>query len=111
LLSEVIRPLPQSSDAEAILVVKHSPQEVISYLSTTLNPPTPATLLYHLPLLMVTAGPDTMAYHLTSPDCFISDALASFLSLDHSTPLPLSVKENVKCSTSLSIVFLLESPS
>jgi hypothetical protein len=93
----------QTSDGDAILAVKRSPQEVITYLNAALaTSPHPVTLSAarwtgkHN--LVVTAGPDTTAHHLTSSSRFISDALTPFLSLDHSAPLPISVAENVKWS-------------
>jgi hypothetical protein len=92
----------QTSDGDAILVVKRSPQEVISYLNSALTTsPHPVTLSAtwwtgkHN--LVVTAGPNTTAHHLAS-SCLISDALTPFLSLDHSSPLPISITENVKWS-------------
>ncbi|KAH8979949.1 hypothetical protein EDB92DRAFT_1954453 [Lactarius akahatsu] len=48
--------------------------------------------------LVVTAGPDTTAHHLTSASTFISDTLSSFLSTSADTPLPVSAKENVRWS-------------
>jgi hypothetical protein len=93
----------QTSDGDAILAVKRSPQEVISYLNAALaTSPHPVTLSAaqwtgkHN--LVVTAGPDTTAHHLASSSRFISDTLTPFFSLDQSAPLPISVKENVKWS-------------
>jgi hypothetical protein len=93
----------QTSDGDAILAVKRSPQEVVSYLNSAL-----ATSSHPVTLsaarwtgkhnLVVTAGPDTTTHHLASSSRFISDALAPFFSLDQSSPLPISVKENVKWS-------------
>ncbi|KAH9012453.1 hypothetical protein EDB85DRAFT_1900376 [Lactarius pseudohatsudake] len=45
--------------------------------------------------LVVTAGPDTMAHHLTSASHLISKSLATFLSADHS-PLPVQTRDNCK---------------
>jgi hypothetical protein len=93
----------QTSDGGAILAVQRSPQEVISYLNGALAPsPHPVTLSAarwtgkHN--LVVTAGPDTTAHHLASSSRFISDALTPFLSLDHSSPISISIRENVKWS-------------
>ncbi|KAI9436617.1 hypothetical protein H4582DRAFT_2078240 [Lactarius indigo] len=47
--------------------------------------------------LVVTAGPDTTAHHLTSSSHLISDSLATFLSAD-SSPLPVLARENCKWS-------------
>ncbi|KAH9030054.1 hypothetical protein EDB85DRAFT_1891786 [Lactarius pseudohatsudake] len=45
--------------------------------------------------LVVTAGPDTLAHHLTATSHLISDSLATFLSADQS-PLPVQARENCK---------------
>jgi len=47
--------------------------------------------------LVVTAGPDTLAYQLTQASHLISDILSTFLSHD-SSPLPITSHENVKWS-------------
>ncbi len=46
---------------------------------------------------MVMAGPDTSVYQLTQASHFISDTLLVFLSHD-SSPLPITMRENVKWS-------------
>ncbi|KAH9032557.1 hypothetical protein EDB85DRAFT_2145465 [Lactarius pseudohatsudake] len=80
--------------------VRRSPQEVVSHLNAIL------TSEGHLATLsaarwtvknnlMVTAGPDTTAHHLTSASHLISESLAMFLSTNHS-PLPVQTRDNCK---------------
>ncbi|KAH9019263.1 hypothetical protein EDB85DRAFT_1896787 [Lactarius pseudohatsudake] len=80
--------------------VRRSPQEVVSHLNAIL------TSEGHLATLsaarwmaknnlVVTAGPDTTAHHLTSASHLISESLATFLSADHS-PLPVQTRDNCK---------------
>jgi len=88
--------------ADVPLVIRRSPQEIVTHLNTELSEA-------HHPIalsaawwtvknnLMVTAGPDTSAYHLTQASHLISDTLSTFLS-HNSSPLPITTHENVKWS-------------
>ncbi|KAH9026021.1 hypothetical protein EDB84DRAFT_1611629 [Lactarius hengduanensis] len=80
--------------------VRRSPQEIVEHLNAVL-----ASEDHRVTLsaawwtvknnLVVTAGPDTTAHHLTSASHLISDCLATFLSADQS-PLPVQTRENCK---------------
>ncbi|KAH9003224.1 hypothetical protein EDB83DRAFT_2533549 [Lactarius deliciosus] len=82
------------------LAVRRSPQEVVSHLNAVL-----ASEGHQVTLsaarwtvknnLVVTAGPDTTAHHLTSASHLISDSLVTYLSADNS-PLPVQTWENCK---------------
>ncbi len=93
---------PSTPGADIPLVIRRSPQEVVTHLNTELHD------AHHLVTLsaarwtaknnlVVTARPDTSAYQLTQASHFISDILSIFLSHD-SSPLPITSHENVKWS-------------
>ncbi|KAH8977005.1 hypothetical protein EDB92DRAFT_2004025 [Lactarius akahatsu] len=91
------------SDEMAPLAIRHSPSAVCAHLNTALETAHPQVTLSAMRWtknnnLVVTAGPDTTAHHLTSASTFISDTLSSFLSTSADTPLPVSAKENVRWS-------------
>ncbi|KAH8977429.1 hypothetical protein EDB86DRAFT_2837867 [Lactarius hatsudake] len=82
------------------LAVRCGPQELVAHLNAVLaSEGCPVTLSAARWTaknnLVVTAGPDTMAHHLTSASHLISDSLATFLSADNS-PLPIQTQENCK---------------
>ncbi|KAF8267268.1 hypothetical protein EI94DRAFT_1801884 [Lactarius quietus] len=89
-------------DGDSIIVVKRSPQEIISHLNAALTPSphqvTLSAVRWTRASLVVTAGPDTTAHHLNAASRFISDTLAPFLSAHPSAPLPISSRENVRWS-------------
>ncbi|KAF8271565.1 hypothetical protein EI94DRAFT_1797084 [Lactarius quietus] len=88
-----------TQDGDLIIVVKHSPQEIVSFLNAALAPfPHQVTLSaahWTKASLVVMAGPDTMAHHLNATSNFISTSLVPFLSTDLATPFPVSSRENV----------------
>jgi len=93
---------PSAPGAGVPLAICQSPQEVVTHLNAELtNAHHPVALsaarwiVKHN--LVVTAGPDTLAYQLTQASHFISDVLSIFLSHDFS-PLPITSCENVKWS-------------
>ncbi|KAH9046226.1 hypothetical protein EDB84DRAFT_1629088 [Lactarius hengduanensis] len=76
------------------------PQEVVSHLNAILASEGHLATLSAARWtaksnLVVTAGPDTTAHHLTSASHLISESLATFLSADHS-PLPVQTRDNCK---------------
>ncbi|KAH9010517.1 hypothetical protein EDB85DRAFT_2161208 [Lactarius pseudohatsudake] len=86
--------------ARPSLVVSLRPPEIVGHLNAVL-----ASEGHQVSLsaarwtaknnLVVTAGPDTTAHHLTSASHLISDCLATFLSANQS-PLPVQTRENCK---------------
>ncbi|KAH8982131.1 hypothetical protein EDB86DRAFT_2834528 [Lactarius hatsudake] len=82
------------------LAVRRSPQELVAHLNAVLALEDHQVTLSAARWtaknnLVVTAGPDTSAHHLTSASHLISDSLATFLSADNS-PLPVQTRENCK---------------
>ncbi|KAI9433391.1 hypothetical protein H4582DRAFT_2061010 [Lactarius indigo] len=82
--------------------VRRTPQEIVTHLNAVLHSEGHAVSLSAARWtarnnLVVTAGPDTTAHHLTSSSHLISDSLATFLSAD-SSPLPVLARENCKWS-------------
>ncbi|KAH8996078.1 hypothetical protein EDB86DRAFT_2829219 [Lactarius hatsudake] len=82
------------------LAVRRGPQELVAHLNAVLasegRPVTLSAARWTAKNnLVVTAGPDTMAHHLTAASHLISDCLATFLSADNS-PLPVQTRENCK---------------
>ncbi|KAH8982322.1 hypothetical protein EDB86DRAFT_3086226 [Lactarius hatsudake] len=82
------------------LAVRHSPQELVAHLNAVLSLEGHQVTLSAARWtaknnLVVTAGPDTTAHHLTSASHLISDCLATFLSANNS-PLPVQTRENCK---------------
>ncbi|KAI9428870.1 hypothetical protein BJY52DRAFT_1200759 [Lactarius psammicola] len=82
--------------------VHKAPQDIVVHLNAALSASShPVTLSAarwtQKNNLVVVAGPDTTAHHLTSASRFISDTLASFLSASQS-PLPLLARENCRWS-------------
>ncbi|KAH9024492.1 hypothetical protein EDB85DRAFT_2150433 [Lactarius pseudohatsudake] len=82
------------------LAVRRSPQEVVSHLNAILASEGHLATLSAAQWtvknnLVVTAGPNTTAHHLTSASHLISETLAIFLSADHS-PLPVQTRDNCK---------------
>ncbi|KAH9033967.1 hypothetical protein EDB83DRAFT_2525252 [Lactarius deliciosus] len=82
------------------LAVRRSPQEVVGHLNAVLSSEGHSVTLSAARWtaknnLVVTAGPDTTAHHLTSASHLISDCLATYLSSDQS-PLPVQARENCK---------------
>ncbi|KAH9004640.1 hypothetical protein EDB86DRAFT_3200382 [Lactarius hatsudake] len=82
------------------LAVRRGPQELVAHLNTVLASEGHAVTLSAARWtaknnLVVTAGPDTTAHHLTAASHLISDSLATFLSADNS-PLPVQTRENCK---------------
>ncbi|KAH9017037.1 hypothetical protein EDB85DRAFT_2155476 [Lactarius pseudohatsudake] len=98
--SLVVSLRPPVAGASYPPAVRRSPQEIVSHLNAVL-----ASEDHQITLsaarwtvknnLVVTAGPDTTAHHLTSASHLISDCLATFLSADQS-PLPVQTRENCK---------------
>ncbi|KAH9033609.1 hypothetical protein EDB85DRAFT_2227530 [Lactarius pseudohatsudake] len=77
-----------------------SPQEIVGHLNAVLASEDHQVTLSAARWmaknnLVVTAGPDTTAHHLTSASHLISDCLATFLSANQS-PLPVQTRENCK---------------
>ncbi|KAH8979920.1 hypothetical protein EDB86DRAFT_2835628 [Lactarius hatsudake] len=82
------------------LAVRRRPQELVTHLNAVLASEGHSVTLSAARWtaknnLMVTAGPDTTAHHLTAASHLISDCLATFLSADNS-PLPVQARENCK---------------
>ncbi|KAI9441801.1 hypothetical protein H4582DRAFT_2073939 [Lactarius indigo] len=82
--------------------VCRTPQEIVTHLNAVLHSEGHVVSLSAARWtarnnLVVTAGPDTTAHHLTSSSHLISDSLATFLSAD-SSPLPVLARENCKWS-------------
>ncbi|KAH9172589.1 hypothetical protein EDB89DRAFT_2069676 [Lactarius sanguifluus] len=80
--------------------VRRSPQEIVGHLNAVLSSEGHQVTLSAARWtaknnLVVTAGPDTTAHHLTSSSHLISDSLATYLSADQS-PLPVQTRENCK---------------
>jgi len=93
---------PSAPGADVPLAIRRSPQEVVTHLNAELtdahHPVTLSAAWWTVKQnLMVTAGPDTLAYQLMQASHFISDSLSIFLSHD-SSPLPITTHENVKWS-------------
>jgi len=84
------------------LAIRRSPQEIVIHLNAELAD---ASHLVTLSAawwtaknnLVVTAGPNTLAYQLTQASHLISDSLLTYLSHD-SSPLPITIRDNVKWS-------------
>ncbi len=100
--SLVVALRPATPGADVPLVVRRTPLEIITHLNTELaNSPhlvaLSAARWTAKNNLVVTAGPDTSAHQLTSASHLISDLLSTFLSHD-SSPLPVTLRENVKWS-------------
>ncbi|KAH8999608.1 hypothetical protein EDB86DRAFT_2828229 [Lactarius hatsudake] len=82
------------------LAVCRGPQELVAHLNAVLASEGHSVTLSAARWtaknnLVVTAGPDTTAHHLTSASHLISDSLVTFLSADNS-PLPVQTRENCK---------------
>ncbi|KAH8994155.1 hypothetical protein EDB86DRAFT_3078361 [Lactarius hatsudake] len=82
------------------LAVRRGPQELVTHLNAVLASEGHLVALSAARWtaknnLVVTAGPDTTAHHLTAASHLISDSLATFLSAD-SSPLPVLTRENCK---------------
>ncbi|KAH8979558.1 hypothetical protein EDB86DRAFT_3088764 [Lactarius hatsudake] len=82
------------------LAVRRGPQELVAHLNAVLASEGHSVTLSAAwwtakNNLVVTAGPDTTAHHLTAASHLISDSLATFLSADNS-PLPVQTRENCK---------------
>ncbi|KAH8979444.1 hypothetical protein EDB92DRAFT_1955170 [Lactarius akahatsu] len=87
----------------APLAIHHSPLAICAHLNAALAATHPEVTLSAARWtknnnLVVIAGPDTTAHHLTSTSHFISDTLSTFLSTSADMPLPISAKENVHWS-------------
>ncbi|KAH9036501.1 hypothetical protein EDB85DRAFT_1888853 [Lactarius pseudohatsudake] len=98
--SLVVSLCPPVEGASHPLAVRRSPQEVVSHLNAVLSSEGHSATLSAAwwmakNNLVVTAGPDTTAHHLTSASHLISDSLVTFLSSDHS-PLPVLARDNCK---------------
>jgi len=101
-LSLVVALCPSALGIDVPLAVHRTPQEVVSHLNVELadasHPVTLSAAWWTVKNnLVVTAGPDTLAYQLTQVSHFISDVLSIFLS-HNSSPLPVTLHENVKWS-------------
>ncbi|KAH9022702.1 hypothetical protein EDB85DRAFT_2186399 [Lactarius pseudohatsudake] len=98
--SLVVSLRPPVAGASHPPAVRRSPQEIVEHLNAVLAPEDHRVTLSAARWtaknnLVVTAGPDTTAHHLTSASHLISDCLATFLSADQS-PLPVQTRENCK---------------
>ncbi|KAH9015359.1 hypothetical protein EDB84DRAFT_1443492 [Lactarius hengduanensis] len=98
--SLVVSLRPPVAGASHPPAVRRSPQEVVSHLNAILasegHLATLSTARWTAKNnLVVTAGPDTTAHHLTSASHLISESLVTFLSADHS-PLPVQTRDNCK---------------
>ncbi|KAH9024334.1 hypothetical protein EDB84DRAFT_1440712 [Lactarius hengduanensis] len=98
--SLVVSLRPPVAGASHPPAVRRSPQEVVSHLNAVLASEGHLATLSAARWtaknnLVVTAGPDTTAHHLTSASHLISDCLATFLSADQS-PLPVQTRDNCK---------------
>ncbi|KAI9435660.1 hypothetical protein BJY52DRAFT_1197462 [Lactarius psammicola] len=87
---------------DAPTAVRRAPQDIMAHLNAALSASSHPVSLSAARWtqknnLVVVAGPDTTAHHLTSASRFISDTLASFLSASQS-PLPLLARENCRWS-------------
>ncbi len=93
---------PSAPGADVPLAIHRPPQEVVTHLNAVLTDA-------HHPVslsaarwtaknnLVVVARPDTLAYQLMQASHFISDTLSTYLS-HNSSPLPITLHENVKWS-------------
>ncbi|KAH9046399.1 hypothetical protein EDB83DRAFT_2523397 [Lactarius deliciosus] len=93
----------RTPEGDGNLAVWHSPAAICSHLNAALGPSPHQVTLSAVRWtaknnLVVVAGPDTSAYHLSNVSHFISTTLASFLSQSLDTPLPISARENVRWS-------------
>ena len=93
---------PSAPGADVPLAIHRPPQEIVTHLNAELtdahHPVTLSAAWWTAKNnLMVTAGPNTLAYQLTQASHFISDILSTFLSHD-SSPLPITSHDNVKWS-------------
>ncbi|KAH8980256.1 hypothetical protein EDB86DRAFT_3137288 [Lactarius hatsudake] len=93
-------PAPATVSSGPPLAVRRGPQELVTHLNAVLASEGHAVTLSAARWtaknnLVVTAGPDTTAHHLTAASHLISDSLATFLSADNS-PLPVQTRENCK---------------
>ncbi|KAH9011782.1 hypothetical protein EDB83DRAFT_2530172 [Lactarius deliciosus] len=93
----------RTPEGDGSLAVRHSPATICSHLNAALAPsPHQVTLSAARWTaknnLVVVAGPDTSAYHLSNTSHFISTTLASFLSQSLDRPLSISARENVRWS-------------
>ncbi|KAH9175829.1 hypothetical protein EDB89DRAFT_1903644 [Lactarius sanguifluus] len=91
---------PPVAGATIPQAVRRSPQEIVGHLNAVLSSEGHQVTLSAARWtaknnLVVTAGPDTTAHHLTSSSHLISDSLATYLSTDQS-PLPVQARENCK---------------
>ncbi|KAH9165560.1 hypothetical protein EDB89DRAFT_2076663 [Lactarius sanguifluus] len=98
--SLVVSLRPPVAGATVPQAVRCSPQEIVGHLNAVLSSEghqvtLSATRWTAKNNLVVTAGPDTTAHHLTSSSHLISDSLATYLSADQS-PLPVQARENCK---------------
>ncbi|KAH9007868.1 hypothetical protein EDB84DRAFT_1572496 [Lactarius hengduanensis] len=98
--SLVVSLRPPVAGASHPPAVRRSPQEIVGHLNAVLASEDHQVTLSAARWtaknnLVVTAGPDTTAHHLTSASHLISDCLATFLSADQS-PLPVQTRENCK---------------
>ncbi|KAH9175873.1 hypothetical protein EDB89DRAFT_2066072 [Lactarius sanguifluus] len=98
--SLVVSLRPPVAGATIPQAVRRSPQEIVGHLNAVLSSEGHQVTLSAAwwtakNNLVVTAGPDTMAHHLTSSSHLISDCLATYLSADQS-PLPVQARENCK---------------
>ncbi|KAH9049297.1 hypothetical protein EDB83DRAFT_2631935 [Lactarius deliciosus] len=93
----------RTPEGDGSLAVRHSLAAICSHLNAALGPsPHQVTLSAARWTaknnLVVVAGPDTLAFHISHASHFISTTLASFLSQSLDTPLPISARENVRWS-------------
>ncbi len=100
--SLVVALRPSAPGADVPLAICRSPQEVVTHLNAVLtdahHPVSLSAARWTVKNnLVVMAGPDTLAYQLTQASHFISNTLSIFLSHD-SSPLPITLHENVKWS-------------
>ncbi|KAH9165741.1 hypothetical protein EDB89DRAFT_2076524 [Lactarius sanguifluus] len=98
--SLVVSLRPPVAGATVPQAVRRSPQEIVGHLNAVLSSEGHQVTLSAARWtvknnLVVTAGPDTTAHHLTSSSHLISDCLATYLSADQS-PLPVQARENCK---------------
>ncbi|KAH8983485.1 hypothetical protein EDB86DRAFT_3122469 [Lactarius hatsudake] len=98
--SLVVSLQPSVAGGPKPLAVRRGPQELVAHLNAVLASEGHAVTLSAARWtaknnLVVTAGPDTTAHHLTAASHLISDSLATFLSANNS-PLPVQARENCK---------------
>ncbi|KAH9032400.1 hypothetical protein EDB83DRAFT_2652276 [Lactarius deliciosus] len=93
----------RAPEGDGNLAIRHSPAAICSHLNAALGPSSHQVTLSAARWtaknnLVVVAGPDTSAYHLSNASHFISATLTSFLSQSPDRPLPISARENVRWS-------------